>query len=234
MKIISSSTHQCPECLRSKTCTPEQILFVVSGKANIIRCAACGWILDEVRDHLPEEVEIPVSLERLIEVLVFKHGFGICEADNDAFAAVNESAISRAASLNFEHRELLIVGTMTWYEVPQLRSFRAHNADFAGIQKYAPIPAVLVREFNDEQFLVSEGPGSEGRGLRNAGIRYCRYLEASIPAQAPSRLDWIAERQTTQSRAGKSENSVLYVRSYLTWDVGYRRLPDGTVEKVAS
>lgn len=206
MNIIQSNHPACPECRRHYTTPAEEYCFLQED--NITQCAMCGWLIRGFKmKGMSHSFEVPSFLRRLLKSLVIRNMLGINGADK-ALIAANEPAISEGVSLDFQHRELMIGGSMTWYQVAKARKFTPHETDFAGITKYATIPAGLIREFVDvDSFLVSEAPGTEGRGLRNAGIRLLKYAE--------------------------SDGAIYYVRAFLTWDVNYRRLPDRGVEEVA-
>ncbi len=218
MKIIETAAPQCPECIANQQRAQEQHLFLLS-EGCINQCALCGWA--RVHKAIPgtpavNEIEVPPFLERLIKSLVIRNMFTLDSANGNSFVAANEPAISPGTTIGFEHREVMISGCMTWYQVAAGRNFQQHETDFAAIGRFAPLPSALIREFvKANSFLVSEAPGKEGRGLRNAGIRFLRYADV-----------------TTGS--GKTAvTKTYYIRAYLTWDLNYRRLPDGSVEKIA-
>ncbi len=187
-------TTTCNACRTAKTTTKP--------------CALCEW-----NRHAAdlERANIPASLLRLFQALVIRNSNAITEIDPDSFVAANEPATSNAVTVNFEHRVLQMAGVVTWYQVENSRPFKPHATDFAAITRYVPLAAAMINEFLAEGFVVSEAPGKEGRGLRNAGIRF---------------LKWETIGTGDQSR-------VVFVRGFLTWDVSYRRLPEGGVEKIS-
>ncbi|MBY0359800.1 MAG: hypothetical protein K2W82_17490 [Candidatus Obscuribacterales bacterium] len=211
MKFIKSNPH-CPECIRNRYIQEDASVFLCYD--NIVHCASCGLVLTGKQKpviQLYGEFEVPPFLERLLKSLVNCQMLGITDV-SEALIAKNEGASSGGVSLDFSHRALMIGGSMTWYQVKKTEKFKPHETDFESIARYAPIPSRLIHEFvNVDDFLVSECPGKEGRGLRNAGIRMLKYHRGS------------------EKEGGLN----YYVRAFLTWDINYRRLPNGEVEEIA-
>jgi|AGTN01.3.fsa_nt_gi hypothetical protein len=206
MKLTASP--RCPQCQKTKN-RSEQSSFFIDG--DVARCALCGWDLEN--KHF-DTVEVPAFLERLLKSMVIRNMMSIDAVDGDSFVASNEPAKSKAVTINFQHRELMVSGVMTWYEVDEARAFKEHECDFEAIQNFVPLVSAMVDEFRADEFLISECPGKEGRALRNAGIRMLRY------------------GHITEGLGAKKVHKAIYVRAYLTWDVNYRRAADGGVEKI--
>lgn len=208
MKLIKSNPH-CPECIRNRYIQEDASVFLLYD--NIAHCASCGWVLtgkEKPRTQLYGEFEIPKFLQPLLKSLINCHMLGITDVSK-ALLFRQEKALADGVSLDFSHRALMISGSMTWYQVKRTEKFEPHETDFDSLAKYAAVPAGLVHQFIDvNDFLVSECPGKEGRGLRDAGIRMLKYHSGS-------------------EREGGSN---YYVRAFLTWDINYRRLPNGETD----
>ena len=217
MKIIETMSG-CPNCSSKLGQQLEQQLYLLL-QDSLLQCPCCGWssLLSPNSAAPLRVISVPSYLEKIIKSLVVSDMFMLDGVDSPSFIANNEPATSPSTTIAFSHRVLLMSGCMTWYEVADFEQFQPHRTNFADLARYAPLPAYIVSEFVDKNsFLVSEAPGKKGRGLRNAGIRFIRYAEDTISSESAE----MTKR--------------YYTRSYLLWDLNYRRLQDGTFEKIAA
>ncbi len=128
--------------------------------------------------------------------MVIRNMMSIDAVDGDSFVASNEPAKSKAVTINFQHRELMISGVMTWYEVDEPKAFKEHERDFEAIQNFVPLVSAMIDEFREDEFLISECPGKEGRG--------CATPEFACSDTVTSPKVWAPARSQRRSTFGHS------------------------------
>jgi len=199
MQLQLKTTPTCPHCPNAPANTQpyQTTFFVEDGRA---RCAGCGNDLDL---SLFKDVDVPEVAGAIIKALICRNMMR-CDTVHDSGDNCGERRVS-APSLSFHHRVHLILGTVSWCEVPEyVGDFKPHETDFAAIRKHAPLVAAMIDEFLAAGFVVSEAPGKSGERLRNASIRFVKW-----------------DVETTGLGASKVKTP-MRLRASLTWDMDFR------------